>query len=494
LNGPTSDAWLDPWRDYLERRGVRFFLGELTELKLVNGPQGARTELVPKIKLLRDLSQGGHALLQYYDDPETEKVVAKPGRQPDFYILALDLKQAAQQLTKIPGAAVTVPAPADDFAALEAFYSAVTDPKKSALKNMTGLQFFFDSKTSIGKGHIYFPSAEWGLSSISQSEFWSPRGGFVDGYLGVLSVDLCQLAPKKGPSFVDILKTGASIDNKRAPGWVDDRLGRWLVSREVFREMKDRIGTEDEFPEPRAFHLDRNIGLKEGAVAGTFELNNRTEYLASLPGTWRLRPGIKPGADTEKEIQYKLQFDRWVMCGTFMATHTRLTTMEAANESARHAVVTILKALNQNDSANPRHLTYDLPSLLQVEIDTGANTKYNAASTRRIFDPPDIYNPEECELEDLAVMQRLDERLIALGLPHWMDICEFDRRVVLMLEMLDLYVADGRASKRLDEIVKLAFVGLETSLQTILGDNYLVGPAVGHIIDLAKRVYSYDEE
>ncbi len=38
LNGPTSTAWLEPWRKYLERRGVQFVeSGEVESLRLGEG-------------------------------------------------------------------------------------------------------------------------------------------------------------------------------------------------------------------------------------------------------------------------------------------------------------------------------------------------------------------------------------------------------------------------------------------------------------------------
>ena len=37
LNGSTSEAWLGHWKNYLKRKGVRFYTGRLTGLKL-NAP------------------------------------------------------------------------------------------------------------------------------------------------------------------------------------------------------------------------------------------------------------------------------------------------------------------------------------------------------------------------------------------------------------------------------------------------------------------------
>ena len=92
---------------------------------------------------------------------------------------------------------------ARDFEALWTFGRELTELEKKkphpvvALKDMTGLQFFFEAKTSIGYGHMYFPYTKWGLSSISQSEFWCEPGSFSDGYLGVLSVGICDTKSRR---------------------------------------------------------------------------------------------------------------------------------------------------------------------------------------------------------------------------------------------------------------------------------------------------------
>ena len=81
---------------------------------------------------------------------------------------------------------------------------------------------------------------------------------------------------------------------------------------------------------------------------------------------WRSRPGMhRPSSGTKnvahKEVRaggmpidrrsdifYTATRDRWLMAGTHMATYTRVTSMESANESARHAVIGILhKILGQ---------------------------------------------------------------------------------------------------------------------------------------------------
>ena len=159
-----------------------------------------------------------------------------------------------------------------------------------------------------------------------------------------------------------------------------------------------------------------NVRLEQCDGALTFESPdqaivgyNRTPFLINLPGQWRHRPGLArfsgpnvAGLSAEHgrdvRIFYSLSNRRWVPAGTYMATHTRLTTMEAANESARHAVNAILH---------------------QLVIAPG--TEYNAQGTL-FADFAEIWDPENYELDDLAPLKRLDETLTAEGLPHLLDI------------------------------------------------------------------------
>src|SRR6185369_8537700 len=80
-----------------------------------------------------------------------------------------------------------------------------------------------------------------------------------------------------------------------------------------------------------------------------------------------------------------------VFAGTHMQTHTRLTTMEAANESGRHAVNAILEA---EGFAGDRCM---------------------------------IADPERFEIEDLRWLVEVDDRLWKLGLPHFVDILRVEQ-------------------------------------------------------------------
>jgi len=146
LNGPTHDAWLDPWLLYLRQRGVDYRTGTpVAGLQCEKGRiTGAR------------LASG--------------EVV-----RADYYVSAL---------------------PAERMAALVDEPLAAADPQLAKVSTlglgwMTGLQFFLRRDLPLAPGHLIFADSPWALTAISQPQFWAPdvMKTFGDGNVaGVLSV------------------------------------------------------------------------------------------------------------------------------------------------------------------------------------------------------------------------------------------------------------------------------------------------------------------
>jgi hypothetical protein len=129
------------------------------------------------------------------------------------------------------------------------------------------------------------------------------------------------------------------------------------------------------------------------------------------------------------------------------------------------------------------------PSLWSY-MDPVTDTKYNGASSTRHYDLPDVWNPEHKEPEDFEILRRLDHKLAQLNLPHWMDICEFDRRLELALEMAELAENDARSLAGMNQhgeaMFKSAMGGLEVALKEALGDDYKLGPTMQRVIDVTR--------
>jgi hypothetical protein len=176
-------------------------------------------------------------------------------------------------------------------------------------------------------------------------------------------------------------------------------------------------------------------------------LYNENPYIINVPGQGRHRPGFK---QTTGKIDYAIEneafedclFRRWVPAGTFMATYTRLTTMEAANESGRHAVNAILQALKA------------------VPIENGKEPLFNGQG-KLYGDPCRIWDPEDNELADLNTLKELDEALMREGLPHILDIFRVSEFLESLPDNVSLGEADNRIRALIDGSARASLIGLK---------------------------------
>ena len=169
--------------------------------------------------------------------------------------------------------------------------------------------------------------------------------------------------------------------------------------------------------------------LPVSALMASSPLQNRTQFLINVPAQWQCRPGLSRTKLPQESLttakgeteEFRYWHDtpalsRWVPAGTFMATHTRMTTMEAANESARHAVNAILQKI----CAMPK--------------DPGKPYGYKG---RLIADPCEIWDPEEHELDDLCYFKELDQALLDADLPHLVEILKLENLVLSLPQTED---------------------------------------------------------
>jgi hypothetical protein len=171
------------------------------------------------------------------------------------------------------------------------------------------------------------------------------------------------------------------------------------------------------------------------ALEHALVLENGNPYIINVPGQWRYRPGLLDGI-----IWYASENDslmrRWIPAGTFMATHTRLTTMEAANESGRHAVNAILHKI-------------------LVPPKKGEPPLFNRQG-KLIGDFCKIWDPEQYELPDLDLLKELDEALLHKGLPHLLDILKVIDFLEALPEDARLTDAAGQIGRLLERQLALA--------------------------------------
>jgi hypothetical protein len=245
-------------------------------------------------------------------------------------------------------------------------------------RHYAGIQFYFEQDVLWLDGQVYHPNSAWGLTTVSQARFWDEKMDWEHGYRGILSVIIADwdTPPDR-------------MGGKPARDCTPQEL-----ATEVWTQIKDglqgprplvtgnRGGEFADCPEPVYWHLDDNLE-HDGKT-----YRNASPFHIKPPGKWPSLPGEldERGYSVEHGI---------AICGMFTKTYTRIPSMEAANESARHAVNAILR-----------------------------HSEYRATNT-----PCDVWNPEDREIDDFAWFKDWDARLKERGQPHFIEIFGFDNLV-----------------------------------------------------------------
>lgn len=152
LDGPTSEVWIDPWRRYLETRGVAFHLeAPVRELHVEDG------------RLVAASVEGPNG---------RERVTA------DRFVLAVPVEAARALFTD------EIHSFAPELAGLDELDTAW----------MNGCQFYLREDVPLSRGHQLYVDSPWALTSVSQAQFWDVdlrkrSGGEVGGVLSVIVSD-----------------------------------------------------------------------------------------------------------------------------------------------------------------------------------------------------------------------------------------------------------------------------------------------------------------
>lgn len=351
LGGPTSGAWLDHWHDFLIDQDVEFARGKLEDFEVVGDA------VVPK--------------------------VAGATPSGDYFVLALSLPEIRKLAPKFLIAARKAGIPEEklrDFRAIETFAGDLADLQtptpKGPLQHLSGIQYFFDEDVRFWSGHTQYLDSAWGLTSIAQPQFWWRARDAADEYRSILSVDIGIFdRPFEGKTAWEC--TAHEIAQR---AWTQ-------IEEHHLNAFREKYGPHAVFPHPIAYALDAKLIFQP---RNGHEKTNESPFLVNRTSKYDQRPGRVLRAKNESKTKSVYEvIGNYVIAGTFMQTFTRLTSMEGANESARHAV----------------------NALLQVWRTGG--------------DRCDIWDPEDNEIGDLQWLKDLDEALLAKNLPHFIDILDW---------------------------------------------------------------------
>ena len=226
LNAPTSEAWIDPWRDHLEELGVEVNVGSSA-----NG-------------------------FEFDGERVTDVVVDGERVEADEYVLATPVEVTRRLVTD--GMCEKAPS-------LDGLDRLKTDW-------MSGVQFYLEEDVPLVRGHgIYFDSP-WALTSISQRQFWDVEFDRYDDVGGVLSVCISDWDTEG----VVYGKTAKECTRKEVAKEVWTQLKRHLNDGEAVLEDDDLV----------AWHLDDAIQHNE--EEGRNE--NEEPLLVNTVGSLRHRP------------------------------------------------------------------------------------------------------------------------------------------------------------------------------------------------------------
>lgn len=296
LNGPTNEVWIDPWVTYLEALGVRFHR-EHRVVELMSDDQGL----------------GGVRI----DDGGAGVVVTA-----DHYVCAMPVEAMAPLV--------------DDELANRAPSLAGVRDLATHVQWMSGLQVYLRRDEPILRGHTIYVGSEWGLTSVSQQQFWPHHRLSADSagdVNGVVSVDVSNWSGE------DV--KGRTPHDCTPQQMVDEVLRqiRWCLRDRPVDLGEDNIHSW--FIDPDIVFYGRD---------GTPE-SNAEPLLVNDAGTL----GLRPHAYTEIENLF--------LASDYVRTETDLATMEGANEAARRAVNAIL-AREQNGARRARVWRLHEPAML----------------------------------------------------------------------------------------------------------------------------------
>ncbi|TPG34576.1 FAD-dependent oxidoreductase [Mycolicibacterium hodleri] len=363
LNGPTTESWFDHWYRHLIELGVSFVRGAAERLDPPAFDPDQPPHLRPRVQIT--LGDGTRVAPDY-------TVVAVDAPAAEIITEALRNAGTGGTVGELDGFSTSVPPAGGPLEPDAMRPQGRRDPYAmdqmgrvpwDRFQTLGGIQYFFDTEFQLLRGHMYYSGTEWALSSINQHGMWERRPTLArDGHVSVLSVDIGDFnTPSR--HLVDELGRG-----KAARDCTADEIAA-EVWRQIASALTSNVANVPEalLPWPSWFALDRGLIMAGGpGQGGGRAVRNETPYLVPIIGDWPNRPGRDPwnphntswGSRPPEDFWledleqrnvwqarhggYQVHNNSVVFAGTWTKTFTRMTSMEAAGESGRHAVNAVL--------------------------------------------------------------------------------------------------------------------------------------------------------
>ena len=443
LNGPTTESWLDHWYRYLVALGVRFVHGAAACLDPPAPDPTQPPHLRPRAQIT--LADGTRVAPDY-----TVVAVDAPGAE--YITSRLRAAGTGGAVAQLDGFTTVPPPPDGPLQPNTTRPQGRRDPYSmdemgrvpwDRFQTLCGIQYYFDTEFQLLRGHMLLTDTEWALSSINQSGMWETQRVLdPDGHISVLSVDIGDFnTPSR--HLLDEFGRG-----KTARDCTADE-----IAAEVWRQIVSAVTgnggstAEQIMPCPVWYALDRSLIMAAGPGQGQGRVvRNESPYLVPIVGDWNNRPGREPWnphgtslidvpaedvwlEDLElrnvwqaRHGGYQVHNNSVVFAGTWTKTFTRVTSMESACESGRHAVNAVLDhyiwvesgGLDRREQLRP--LAWEFPfGFVDQGLSSPIRMPSPAGDYCYVFD---IENREPAETRPLRM---LDTQLTLRSLPHPLD-------------------------------------------------------------------------
>lgn len=236
LNAPTSLAWINPWHQYLESKGVKFMTGH-TLTNLLISPNG-------QIQKAQLLNQGQPVEIQ-----------------ADYYISALP-PEVLKKISQRSGLDQNHPA----FAAVHGLRS----------EWMVGAQYFLDTDVRLQEDFALGSRTPWALTAVSSNTFWKkPVSEYGNGLAkGLISID---------------------VSNWRTPGILfgkpAERCTQEEVKKEVWAQLLQYIdpATREKLNNSRIL----NIAIDPALIFSENKNTYSDELFLNTVDSWKNRPSAE---------------------------------------------------------------------------------------------------------------------------------------------------------------------------------------------------------
>ena len=440
LNGPTTEAWFDSWYHHLLALGVRFRRGGVESIEPPVVDRRVPPHRRPRVQV--GLADGSRYAADYVvcalDAPAAERVTAELRRTGSGGTVA-DLE----------GFTTSMPPPAAPL------QPQATRPPSGGTRTP-----WTPRPPVVGP----FPDARGPPALLRHRVPAGPRarlllgqrmGSLVDQSAGSVG-EPARAGPRR-------LRVAAFRGHRRLQHPVEhllDEQGRGRAARdcsadeiaaEVWRQIVAALTSaidnppESTLPWPVWYSLDRNLVFAEPDCRGR-PIHNEAPYLVPIVGDWPNRPGAEPWnpnmsswttvpteAAWQDELRerdvwqarhggYEVHHNSLVFAGTWTKTFTRLTTMEAACESARHAVNAVLDhyvwvGTEGTDRRGGVTLDWRIPFDF---LDQGLSVPVRQPSPAG--DYCFVFDMENREPFDARRLRNLDSTFARSGYPHPLDV------------------------------------------------------------------------